>query len=328
MLVSISFWRWPSRSSASVRNSALLRRSASLLRAVKVSRSEASASSSKRRCSSRFWRSDVRRVSAWVLRSCSAARSRRRATTSCVRSVSWPRCSPSSVSSSMMRASSSRRRARARASKCARATSQAKTAPRTRPIATSVGSGTPPFPVPADRLEAARRADARVATIEAVARHPLVAEREVELHRVGGVDLSEPRRDLLGHLPVARAAARETDRPTDVLDMRVDRHEEPRRRDGGPEAEVGRFAADHPAQEKLQPLAGPAGRGKRKEMTIAPRDPAAWEHLAQVGLQERPREPLERRPDRADRGGVGGQEALLERAVAQEEIAAGDAERD
>src|SRR5262249_34902965 len=60
----------------------------------------------------------------------------------------------------------------------------------------------------------------------------------------------------------------------------------------------------------------------------APRDPAAWEHLAQVGLQERPREPLERRPDRADRGGVGGQEALLERAVAQEEIAAGDAERD
>src|SRR5262245_19472186 len=227
-----------------------------------------------------------------------------------------------------MRASSSRRRARARASKCARATSQAKTAPRTSPIAISVGSGTAAFPVPAYRLEAARRADARVAAIEAVARHPLVAEREVELHRVGGVDLSEPRRDLLGHLPVARAAARETDRPTDVLDMRVDRHEEPRRRDGGPEAEVGRFAADHPAQEKLQPLAGPAGRGKRKEMTIAPRDSAAREHLAQVGLQERPRELLERRPDRADRGGVGGQEALLERAVAQEEIAAGDAERD
>src|SRR5206468_11198364 len=114
----------------------------------------------------------------------------------------------------------------------------------------------------------------------------------------------------------------------DVLDVCVDRHEEPRRRDRGPEAEVRRFSADHPAQEELQALARPARGGKRKEMAVAPRDLSTGKHLAQVGLQECPRESLERRPDRAGRGGVAGQEALLERAVTQEEIAGGDTERD
>src|SRR5437870_3749288 len=63
-------------------------------------------------------------------------------------------------------------------------------------------------------------------------------------------------------------------------------------------------------------------------MAVAPRDLSTGRHLAQVGLQECPRESLERRPDRAGRGGVAGQEALLERAVTQEEIAGGDTERD
>jgi len=63
-------------------------------------------------------------------------------------------------------------------------------------------------------------------------------------------------------------------------------------------------------------------------MAVAPRDLATDKHLAQVGLQKCPRESFERRPDRAARGGVAGQEALLERAVTQEEIAGGDTERD
>ena len=75
---------------------------------------------------------------------------------------------------------------------------------------------------------------------------------------------AEPRRDLLGHLPVAAAPAREADRARHVLDVRVDRDEERRRRHARPEPEVGRLPPDHPAEEEVQALARPAG-GRARE---------------------------------------------------------------
>src|SRR2546422_9717002 len=89
-----------------------------------------------------------------------------------------------------------------------------------------------------DGLEAAGRADDRIAAVKAVARRPFVAEREVVLHGIRRVDLREPPRDLLGHPPVARLPARQTDRARDVLDVGGHRDQEPRRRDPGPEAGV------------------------------------------------------------------------------------------
>src|SRR5437660_83225 len=183
-----------------------------------------------------------------------------------------------------------------------------------------------PPPVAAHALEAARGADLRVPAIEAVARHPLVAEREVELHRVGRVDRREPSRDLLRHAPGARASAREADRAADVLDVGVDRHQQARRRHGCPQAEVGRLPPDHPAQVEVQALARAAERGQRKEMAIAARDASAREDLSQVGLEERAGESLEGRADRPGGVGITREEALLEGAEAGEEVAGGDAE--
>src|SRR5207245_5640400 len=158
------------------------------------------------------------------------------------------------------------------------------------------------------------RADDRIAAVKAVARHPFMTEREVVLHGIRRVDLREPPRDLLGHPPVARLPARQTDRARDVLDVGVHRDQEPRRRDPGPEAEVGRLAADHPAEEEMQALARAARRRQREQMTVAAREASAAEHLAQVGLEEAPREALERGADGPGSIGIAGEEELLERS--------------
>src|SRR5437667_1602337 len=63
----------------------------------------------------------------------------------------------------------------------------------------------PASPVAADAAETARRTHDRVATIQAVSGHALVTEGEVELDRVGRVDLGKTGGDLLGHAPVPRA---------------------------------------------------------------------------------------------------------------------------
>src|SRR3989449_9506806 len=80
-----------------------------------------------------------------------------------------------------------------------------------------------------DGLEAAGCADDRIAAVKAVARHPFMAEREVVLHGICRVDLRGPPRDLLGHPPVARLPARQTDRARGVLDVGVHPDHEPGR---------------------------------------------------------------------------------------------------
>src|SRR5438105_4798417 len=89
------------------------------------------------------------------------------------------------------------------------------------------GRASPP-PVFADATEPARCAYRDVATVEAISGHALVAQRKVVLHRIGGIEEGEVPRDLLCHPPGARAAPRQADRPTHVLDVGVDGHEQPR----------------------------------------------------------------------------------------------------
>src|SRR5256886_8120409 len=63
-------------------------------------------------------------------------------------------------------------------------------------------------------------------------------------------------------------------------------------------------------------------------MTVAAREASAAEHLAQVGLEEAPREALERGADGPGSVGIAGEEELLERAMAPEQVAGRHAERD
>src|SRR5256712_12831370 len=64
-------------------------------------------------------------------------------------------------------------------------------------------------------------------------------------------------------------------------------------------------------------------------MTVATREAPAAKHLAQVGLEEAPREALERGADGPGSSiGIAGEEELLERAVAPEQVAGGHAEGD
>src|ERR1041385_4024476 len=58
--------------------------------------------------------------------------------------------------------------------------------------------------------------------------------------------------------PVGALAAVQAEERSDAVDVRVDRHDELGGVDEGPEAEVGRGAADHPAEEEVHALAGGA----------------------------------------------------------------------
>ena len=66
-----------------------------------------------------------------------------------------------------------------------------------------------------------------------------------------------------------RAPAREADRAGHVLDVRVDRDQERGRRHARPESEVRRLAPDHPAEEEVQALAGPAGGRPGEPVAVA-----------------------------------------------------------
>src|SRR5439155_26507263 len=210
--------------------------------------------------------------------------------------------------------------------------------PSARPAAPRAGfprspSPTPPaclaaFPVPTDLAQAAWRAHDGIAAVEAVARHARVTEREVVFDRVTRVERGQPRRDLLRHLPRSRAPACETDGPAHVLDVRIHRHDQARRRDAGPEPEVRPLAPHHPAQEEQQALARSAGRRQRKQVAIAARAAPARKDLAQVRVQKRSGEALQRGTNGAAWLGVAGEEALFERAVPRECVTRGDTERD
>src|SRR5439155_13856191 len=106
------------------------------------------------------------------------------------------------------------------------------------------------------------------------------------------------------------------------------REQEPRRRSPVPEAEVRTLAADQPTKEKMERVALTTHRPQREQITVAAREAAPAAHLAQVGLEEAPREAFERGADGPGSIRIAGKEELLERAMAPEQVAGRHAERD
>ena len=129
-----------------------------------------------------------------------------------------------------------------------------------------------------------------------------------------GSSARRPRGDLLGHPPVAAAAAREPHRARHVLDVRVHRHQQRGGRHVAPEAEVRRLSSHHPAQEEVQALARSAGGRPGNKWRIAVRQPVARE--------DRRRGPAPRKPS-TNRSRAGPTCRVLRREAGGEERAEG-----
>jgi hypothetical protein len=86
--------------------------------------------------------------------------------------------------------------------------------------------------------------------------HAEMAEREVVFHRVVRIQFAKRRRDVGRHLPPGAGVTRQTQAAPHPDDVRVEGHDELRRRHVLPDAEVHRVAANHPSQKQVQPLAG------------------------------------------------------------------------
>ena len=121
---------------------------------------------------------------------------------------------------------------------------------------------------PADPTQRTLRV--RLRAIEAArVHHAEVAEREVVLDRVVRIEPAQRRGDVARHAPAGARIGRQAQAAADADHVRVERHDELRRRHARPDAEVERVAPHHPAQKQIQPLAGAAGRRARKEVADA-----------------------------------------------------------
>src|SRR5215813_5423095 len=96
--------------------------------------------------------------------------------------------------------------------------------------------------------------------------HPQVAKREVVPHRIGRIELPERSRDVLRHPPPWAAVSSQSKTPAHADDVRVERHDQLRRRHAGPHTKIEAVAAHHPTEKQVEPLAGAASRGPRKEV--------------------------------------------------------------
>src|SRR5712692_2150285 len=79
------------------------------------------------------------------------------------------------------------------------------------------------------------------------------ADGEVVADRIGGVEFRQAVGDRAGGLPVGGLAVIQSEKRGDAVHVRVERHDQFGRIDEVPDAEVGRVAADHPAEEKIHP---------------------------------------------------------------------------
>jgi len=105
-----------------------------------------------------------------------------------------------------------------------------------------------------------------------------VAQREVVLHRIVGIQLAQRRGDLSGHRPAGADVARQAQAAPDADHVRVERHDQLGGRHARPDAEVERVAPHHPAQEQVEPLAaGAGGRTRKKVADTQPSLPACPE---------------------------------------------------
>jgi len=122
-----------------------------------------------------------------------------------------------------------------------------------------------------------------------------VAQREVVLDRIVRVEAAQRRRDVACHRPAGARVARQPQAAADADHVRVERHDELRRRNARPEAEIERIVAHHPAQKQIQPLASGSRRRAGEEVTDAgpPGHPAV--RRFQVERERARRETVERR---------------------------------
>jgi len=137
-----------------------------------------------------------------------------------------------------------------------------------------------------------------LATIEAAGvGHAEVTEREVVLHGINRIQLPKRRRDVLGHPPAGRRISCEPQTATDPDHVSVERDNQRRRIDARPDAEIECVAANHPAQEEIEALAGTPARRPGEEIGDSwPRRYAAI-RAPQVESERLGREPVEGRAE-------------------------------
>src|SRR5438067_9061901 len=121
---------------------------------------------------------------------------------------------------------------------------------------------------PADAAQRTLRVALRAVEAARV-HHAEMAEREVVLHGIVGVERAQRRRDIARHRPAGARIAREPQAAADADHVRVERHDELCRRHAPPDAEIQRVPAHHPTQEQIQPLASRPGGRARKEIADA-----------------------------------------------------------
>ena len=96
-----------------------------------------------------------------------------------------------------------------------------------------------------------------------------MAEREIVLHGVVGIELAQLGRDFLGSRPTRGSSAGQSEIARDSMNVGVDRDDEVRRRNG-PETEVDPVGRpNHPSGVEDQALARAAGARVAHEMTHA-----------------------------------------------------------
>ena len=100
----------------------------------------------------------------------------------------------------------------------------------------------------------------------AVPHHADVTDREVESHGIGRIERPQRSGDV-GRPSASRTSiARQLQALAQPNDVRIERHDQPVRRDARPDAEIDFIATDHPAQIQVQPLARAAARRTREEV--------------------------------------------------------------
>ena len=116
--------------------------------------------------------------------------------------------------------------------------------------------------------------------------------------------------------PARAGVAGQPQAAADADDVRVERHDQRRRRHARPDAEIERVAPHHPAQEQVQPLAGAAGRRPREEVADARRAPerAGRRRAVRSSASARLRKAVERRADVARRRVVALEKEPLDRS--------------
>jgi hypothetical protein len=180
---------------------------------------------------------------------------------------------------------------------------------------------------PADSLQRTLRISLPAAVAAGV-HHPDVAQREVESDGIDRVDRAKRRRDLRRHPPPRRPVSRQTQALPEADHVRVERHDQLRRRDPRPRPEIHGVTAHHPAQEQVEALAAAPGGRTREEVAHARPLRHAPVRRAKIELQRAARKAVERRADVRRVAVVPFEEELFDRACPIEHLPQDPEERD